>query len=405
MKSSRLRIAILDDGVHKGVLQAVTPYAADVSITCLQMRDGYCAQQPDRTTSGVNHGTACLLILLETLSRNNLIDRVEVISLSIADKQGRNNLQNLSDAMRWAVDEHMDLMSISVGSAVFTTAGKIIEAVQYAQQCNVTIVAAGSNDGSIAYPACLDAVIGVGVAAQAHVCLHTPDGINVWGTLPEMAILHSLKDMYSMRLPQTSSLITPYVAAQAAGVLLDHKSACTSKASMLAHLANTMQTGIAGECFDGLPCWMESTATEASEEKAQTVPVIGIEYNRQNKRFVMELAIELQERFLQDGYDCAYFCHFAGFNFHEKNRFHLWDGNEEACLKFFSANLKASLILIVIREAEDGHDVSLHLGDAVVSARAKRDDRPAFYLETIGFDNNKQVCQDIYDWILRVFQR
>lgn len=153
IEKCKLKIAIIDDGINMEFLYRLMK--KKICITCLQIHESTCGAQYIAPLQAINHGTVCALILLETLEIEGVLEDVELISISVLDEARQHNLQKLSKAIQWGIENQMDLISLSVGSKEFSSAGKIIEVIKKTEGKKTIIVAAGANDGSITYPACL----------------------------------------------------------------------------------------------------------------------------------------------------------------------------------------------------------------------------------------------------------
>ena len=91
---------------------------------------------------------------------------VKIMPVKIADDQGRSDDSILAEGLYWAVDHGADVINISfAGDQVTATEA---DAIRYAVQRGVTVVAAAGNNYSsfVYYPAALPGVIAVGATAR-----------------------------------------------------------------------------------------------------------------------------------------------------------------------------------------------------------------------------------------------
>lgn len=222
MEGCNFKIVIIDDGVNMELLYELRNKRD--SITCLQVQNGICIAQNIVPLQVINHGTVCMSILLECLEAEGILDNVKIISISVLDEGKQNNLQKLSEAIRWAIDHKVDLISLSIGLKEFISSNKIIEVLKKNEKEDTVIVAAGANDGTITYPACLPYVVGVRAAdlvlGKENVYMNPVDGINIQEYVPRLNILKILEQKFNYYLSPTNSLLAPVVAAQIADIIL-----------------------------------------------------------------------------------------------------------------------------------------------------------------------------------------
>jgi len=112
------------------------------------------------------HGTHCTGIIC---AENNLIGMVgvapktKVIPVKVLDKNGSGNLIDVANGIRWAVDQKVDFISLSLGSPI--PVEQVRTAIQYAESNGVVCFCAAGNAGNtreIFYPANYPETIGIG---------------------------------------------------------------------------------------------------------------------------------------------------------------------------------------------------------------------------------------------------
>jgi major intracellular serine protease len=112
------------------------------------------------------HGTHCTGIIC---AENNLIGMVgvapktKVIPVKVLDKNGSGNLIDVANGIRWAVDQKVDFISLSLGSPI--PVEQVRTAIQYAESKGVVCFCAAGNAGNtreIFYPANYPETIGIG---------------------------------------------------------------------------------------------------------------------------------------------------------------------------------------------------------------------------------------------------
>jgi thermitase len=132
---------------------------------------------------------------------SGLAFQVSILNVKVANDDGTSSAAALADGIRWAVDRGAKVLNISI---TFNKPPRLIEdAVNYAIDKNVVVVAAAGNDFSTvtAYPAAYPAVIAVSAVAEGDVSPRwanqggwvdvSAPGVNIYSTLPD--------DRYAMR--------------------------------------------------------------------------------------------------------------------------------------------------------------------------------------------------------------
>ncbi len=112
------------------------------------------------------HGTAVASLIVGngTLGINGAAPSASVLSLPVLDAQGNGDAFTLASAIVRAVDAGADVINMSLGA--YADSPVILDAVRYAADRDVVMVAAAGNDGSgaLLYPAAYDEVISVAAA-------------------------------------------------------------------------------------------------------------------------------------------------------------------------------------------------------------------------------------------------
>lgn len=155
------RVAIIDSGIdasHAGVGDV----AGGVRI---QMGEGGEVVVSDDYADCAGHGTACAGII-----RKKAPDAA-LYGVRIFDDSLMADGQALIAAIQWCVDNAMDVVNLSLGTADVTFKRSLQAACRKAVEAGVILVAAESNDGRESYPAVFPEVIGVTGGA-----IHVRDG-------------------------------------------------------------------------------------------------------------------------------------------------------------------------------------------------------------------------------------
>jgi subtilisin family serine protease len=147
-----VRVAVLDTGVEedhpdmKGMVVA--------SYEVVRSGRGY-ACEPMKGTDKVGHGTACAAII------KGIAPDAEIYSIKVIGANSRGSCAELTQGLRWCVDNDMHLVNASLGTIDSRTPADISAVCDDALYKGVTVIAAASNRGRVSYPANLSSVISV----------------------------------------------------------------------------------------------------------------------------------------------------------------------------------------------------------------------------------------------------
>ena len=101
------------------------------------------------------HGTACAGII------RNKAPEAELYAIRIFDEPLIADGRRLIAALRWAIDNRMDVVNLSLGTRDISCRDELAKLSLEAAAANVILVAAAANSGEESYPAMLPQVIGV----------------------------------------------------------------------------------------------------------------------------------------------------------------------------------------------------------------------------------------------------
>ncbi len=116
------------------------------------------------------HGTCCAGVAAATANNNTGIVGIgagcSLMPLKVADRRGSMSFTSITNAIYYAADNGVDVISMSLGAAISSDAATDA-AIAYAHNAGVTILAATGNENNsvISYPAINEYVIGVGAAS------------------------------------------------------------------------------------------------------------------------------------------------------------------------------------------------------------------------------------------------
>jgi subtilisin/minor extracellular protease Epr len=183
------------------------------------------------------HGTHCAGI---AAAENNSIGVVGVApnaslyAVKVLDRLGSGWLSDCIAGIEWAVDNNMDVVSMSWGSSVYSAA--LEDACNAAYSAGLVLVAAAGNDGDgdattneYSYPAAYDSVIAVGATDSSdaiasfsnsgpYLELAAP-GVNIYSTLPTYRVTLTRTYGYDYGTLSGTSMACPHVSGVAALVI------------------------------------------------------------------------------------------------------------------------------------------------------------------------------------------
>jgi len=154
---SGVKVAVVDTGIRKGT---------DLANTCFVSGYDFVNNDNDPTDDN-GHGTHVAGTVAQ--STNNALGVAGVafnaclMPVKVLDSRGSGTYANVASGIRWAADNGVKVINLSLGGA--SSDNTLKEAVKYAYEKGVVVVAAAGNDGSaaVSYPAAYDDyVIAVG---------------------------------------------------------------------------------------------------------------------------------------------------------------------------------------------------------------------------------------------------
>lgn len=172
------------------------------------------------------HGTHCIGIIAacnNDLGIVGVAPKTKIIPVKVLDKKGSGNLQNVADGVRWAADQGVDFITMSLGSPTPTP---ILEsAIKYAASKGIVTWCAAGNAGKtrqIFYPANCKDTLGIGAIDQNFDRANfscTGDDLDFLA--PGVDILSTVPENWYAVLSGTS-MANPFVVGLAC-LLLSHK--------------------------------------------------------------------------------------------------------------------------------------------------------------------------------------
>ena len=188
-------------------------------------------QDPTDPSTGFSHGTQVAGIIGAVTDNNTGIAginwNVEIMPIRVMDESGKGIVSNLATGIRWAVDNGANIINLSLASSGPSTTLK--EAVQYAVNNGVTVVAASGNNGQgqVSYPARYSRVISVGALGPTKekayysnygekLDLVAPGGDSTVNEKNYNTILTTSGNGYPYHPAQGTSMAAPHVSGLAA---------------------------------------------------------------------------------------------------------------------------------------------------------------------------------------------
>lgn len=172
-----VKVAVLDTGIS-----GLASFANKVAQSLL-------VDLPSDLSTLNGHGTAVAALI------NSLAPEADLLSYRVADDSGYSNSSLIAQGILQAVADGAHIINISLGG--FGDSKVLRDAVAYAQQMGVVIVAAAGNNGvpKITQPASFDGVIAIGaVDARSDILAFSNSGSNLGATAPGYGV--TTQDIY-----------------------------------------------------------------------------------------------------------------------------------------------------------------------------------------------------------------
>lgn len=182
-------VAVLDTGVdlnHEDLKQNLLPGKNFVSPN----------SPPEDDNGHGSHVTGIICANNNSVGMVGVAPKVKIIPVKVLDRKGSGTLENVAKGIRWAADQKVDFITMSLGSP---RPVKIVhDAIKYAQTKGVVTFCAAGNAGKtrqIFYPAAYPETIGIGAIDEkfdrANFSCTGPDldflapGVKILSTVPD----------------------------------------------------------------------------------------------------------------------------------------------------------------------------------------------------------------------------
>lgn len=220
MNTLAINIAVIDDGVNEKLYQR-DRLSYNLEIThdlTVCDRVGYDQFLP-------SHGTTCAAII------KRYAPEAELSSVKILDSSSRTGMKaQLIHAIKWCADNSIRIVNLSLGTIDYRDFSEVKEAVDYAYEKNVIVVAACNNRNIYTCPASFEKVIGVRCDLKEEIKegeytfnIDCMDGINI-----SACAKHSLEkyDGTEKVTDECNSYAAPMVTAYVYNILRNHPDMC-----------------------------------------------------------------------------------------------------------------------------------------------------------------------------------
>lgn len=171
-----VQIAILDSGINKNHQDLVNKVVAEANFTTESTTD-------DRYGHGTHVAGIAAAVTNNSIGVAGVGYNAQLMSGKILDRRGRGYYSWLINALIWAADSGAEIINMSVGGTA--TSQALSEAIDYASNKGVVLVAAAGNSGSStpSYPAAYPVVLAVAASDKSD---QKPSFSN-WGSWVDVA--------------------------------------------------------------------------------------------------------------------------------------------------------------------------------------------------------------------------
>lgn len=193
-------VAVLDSGVD------AHPQFEDLAMTHLNLVDGHVA----------THGTSVASIIA---GKEGIAPNAGLLDVRVLDDEGRGNSYHVAEGIIAAVDQGAKIINLSLG--VYQDSMLLRQAVNYAHEHGVLLVAAPGNDGydRMSYPAAYENVLSVtAVDARGSYAVFPNQSADIDFAAPGVGILTAREDAGTTLFSGTSAA-APFVSGTLASLM------------------------------------------------------------------------------------------------------------------------------------------------------------------------------------------
>ncbi len=175
---------------------------------------------PEDDNGHGSHVTGILVAENNDIGVVGVCPRAKVLPVKVLDKKGNGNLISVAEGIRWAADQGVDLITMSLGSPMKVQ--QVRKAIQYAASKNVVTFCAAGNAGNtkeIFYPANYPESISIGAVDENFTrASFSNTGSNLDFMAPGVDIFSTVPDDWYATLSGTS-MACPFAVGVAALML------------------------------------------------------------------------------------------------------------------------------------------------------------------------------------------
>lgn len=202
-----IKVAVLDTGIQENHPDLVGRVVARIDFT----------NSPSGPHGVQGHGTHCAGIIGASKNDNGIIGvapKVQLYNVKVLGDNGSGSSAGVARGINWAVDQKVDIISLSLGSPSPDSASRA--AIQRAVNAGIVVICAAGNEGpgsnTVGYPGGYDESECVAAVDNAlRVANFSSRGVQVDISAPGVAILSTYTGGQYATLSGTS-MATPYVS-------------------------------------------------------------------------------------------------------------------------------------------------------------------------------------------------
>lgn len=368
-----IKIGIIDNEVDRRMLKTLVPYySGNIAIIPCEKGEPEKTMLANKLQLPVNHSTLCTALLIEGLHKNNILDKVQITNISIANRFGENTFQGLMNALDYCNVYKFDILSLSVGVLSLPYAKRMVPLLQELRK--TVVVSAAANDFSLTYPAAFSAVIGVKRAVYKtnqwiEVVDNPLDGVEIIMSYTKTSILHRLSKEYQLNYENSNSILVPQVCAEIANHIIKRKME-PSKKSVLKTFARLLGSNDINSIKNYL----------SNKELDDCVPIVLFQYESANQKDRYYLLKRLQETFERNGYSCAILCDFIDVSDFEHGWYRISSENIDQEKEYYLNVISDSIILLLLSdEIKVNFSYDISIGDKALSYPTNEQEIEKFY--------------------------
>lgn len=370
-----LKIGVIDDQINLQVLKNLVPYYLEEKsiISCHSIDSESITIKTDLP---VNHSTLCTALLIEGLYMKKILNKVQIMNISITNRYGEKTLHALISALDYCNKHDFDILSISVGVLNLLYAKQMIPLLQQGKE--TIVVAAAANNFSLTYPAAFPTVIGVKRAVhntkkQLQVVKNPIDGIDLIMSYTDTPLLYRLRREYKLDYQDSNSILVPRVCAEITDIVIQSGTKLT-KEDILCFFSKLARSG--SFCVN----------LDYSSKKIQykNVPIVLFYYNDKNKNDRYHLLKKLQRKFEIKDYSCSILCDFILKSDFENGWYKIYTENIAQEINYYTNMTTDSIIFLLINsKTEESFCYDILINDRILPHSTSKEEIDKLFIRII----------------------